>query len=172
MKNHLVLYYSHQLPIPVNDPANQNPLRLMKLSAMPWQCTIRLCALQQNRRWVWQCVSRVVAAVSRAMLVMLVARPRLAPAHHCTAILSYFLGTKNSKSPVFLIIHKLFMLQIIFSKIGFNNTPHDCLDVLCCVRTMNFYMPVMPGDTNCIKQSHSTLQHCTKSEAGPPAAAP
>ena len=91
-----------------------------------------------------------------------------AVSHHCTAILSYFLGTKNSKSPVFLIIHKLFMLQIIFSKIGFNNTPHDCLDVLCYARTMNFYTHVMPGDTNCIKLSHSTLQHCTKSEAGPP----
>ena len=85
-----------------------------------------------------------------------------------TAILSYFLGTKNSKSRVFLIIHKLFMLQIIFSKIGFNNTSHDCLDVLCYARTMNFYLPVMPGDTNCIKHRHSTLQHCTKSEAGPP----
>ena len=81
--------------------------------------------------------------MSRAMLVMLVARPRLAPAQllcPTTAVLSYFLGTKNSKSPVFLIIHKLFMLQIIFSKIGFNNTPHDCLDVLCYARTMNFYM--------------------------------
>ena len=128
--------------------------------------TIRLLALQQNRRWVAVC-QQGCGSMSRAMLVVLVARPRLAPAP-TTALLSYFLGTKNSKSPVFLIIHKLFMLQIIFSKIGFNNTPHDCLDVLCYARTMNFYMPVMPGDTNCIKQSHPTLQHCTKSEAGPP----
>ena len=138
-------------------------MHLIKLS------TIQLDCVRYNRTaGGWQCVSSVVAAVSRAMLVVLVARPRLAPAP-TTALLSYFLGTKNSKSPVFLIIHKLFMLQIIFSKIGFNNTPHDCLDVLCYARTMNFYTYVMPGDTNCIKQSHTTLQHCTKSEAGPPA---